>query len=92
MATIDITRSHSLGKEGAREAANAIANEIKNKISIKHHWEGDQLKFEGSGAKGTIQVDHSTVHVAVDLNLLLRNTMKGMIEEKINEYLKKYLG
>jgi putative polyhydroxyalkanoate system protein len=92
MATIDITRSHSLGKDGAREMVNAIVRELKNKIDIKHRWEGDELKFEGSGAKGTIQVDSSTVRVAVDLNFLLRKTMKGTIKEKINEYLEKYLG
>lgn len=91
MPAIDIKRSHNLGKEGARKAASAIAEELKNKVDVKQHWEGDDLKFEGSGAKGAIQVGDSTVRVAVDLNFFLRNTMKGAIEGKINEYLDKYL-
>lgn len=91
MATIDITRSHNLGKNGARRAANTIVEEIRNKISVNYRWEGDELKFEGSGAKGGIQVGDSAVRVAVDLSFLLRKTMKGTIERKINEYLDRYL-
>ena len=91
MATIDITRSHNLGKNGARRAANTTVEEIRNKISVNYRWEGDELKFEGSGAKGGIQVGDSAVRVAVDLSFLLRKTMKGTIERKINEYLDRYL-
>lgn len=90
MATIDIKRSHSLGKEGARQAAQSLADKLKEKLEIAYRWEGDVLKFDRSGASGKITVSESEVRVEVDLGMLMR-PMKGMVEEKVNHYLDKAL-
>ncbi len=90
MATIDIRRSHSVGKAAARTAAERIAERLKEKIDVRYHWEGDDLRLERTGAKGRIQVTNSEVRVEIDLNLALR-PIKGKIEEKANKYLDEFL-
>lgn len=86
MATIDITRKHSAGKDKAREVAESIAERLKDKIGITYRWAGDDLNFERTGAKGTIHVADDSVRVEVDLKMMLR-PMKGKIEGKIHQYL-----
>lgn len=90
MATIDVSRSHTMGKDRAREAAEGIAKRLENKLDIKYRWEGDDLKFERTGAKGTIFVTDDKVRVAVDLGMMLR-PMKGTVEQKIKQYLDEAL-
>jgi len=90
MATIDIKRPHSLGKDKAKEAAQAVADRLKEKLDIKYRWDGDTLKFERTGASGSIACTATDVRVQVDLNIMLR-PMKGKIEEKVNQYLGEYM-
>jgi putative polyhydroxyalkanoate system protein len=91
MATIDVTRSHSLGKDKARDAAEGIAKRLQSKLDVKYRWDGDDLKFERTGAKGRIHVSDASVRVEVDLGLMLR-PMKGKVEQKVHEYLDDALG
>ncbi len=90
MATIDITRQHTMGREGAKQAAENVAERLKEKIDVNYRWEGDTLRFQRKGADGRIQVRDADVRVEVELGLLLR-PMKGTITEKINDYLSRYL-
>ena len=90
MATIDIKRAHSIGKDKAREATQQIADRLKAKMDVTYRWEGDTLKFERTGASGTIKVSDTAVEVAVDLNMMLR-PMKGKVQEKIEHYFSEYL-
>jgi putative polyhydroxyalkanoate system protein len=90
MATIDIKRSHALGKDKARAAAEAVARRLKDKIDATYRWKGDDLEFERSGAKGRIAVSDTEVRVQVELGLLL-GPLKGKIEDKVHQYLDEYL-
>ncbi len=90
MATIDIRRSHSLGKDRAREAAEGIAKRLEHKLAVKYRWEGDDLRFERTGAKGRIHVSDDAVRVEVDLGMMLR-PMKGKVEQKVHQYLDEAL-
>jgi putative polyhydroxyalkanoate system protein len=90
MATIDIVRSHKLGRAEARKAVNKLAAEISKKLDAKTRWEGDTLEFNRSGAKGTIDVDDKKLRINVELGLML-SAMRGMIEKEINSYLDQYL-
>lgn len=91
MATIEISRSHWLGKDEAREAAEGIARRLESKLDVKYRWEGDDLRFERTGAKGRIHVADGAVRVEVDLGMMLR-PMKGKVEQKIHQYLDEALG
>lgn len=91
MATIDISRSHTLDKDEAKKRAESLAKGMEEKLGIRWQWDGDQIRFDApsgaaKGATGTVAVDPTTVRVQVDLPFMLR-AVKGMIESKITEKL-----
>jgi len=94
MATIDITRDHSLSKDAARLKAEELAKTLQSKLGIDWQWQGDALHFKASGGpakgtKGEVLVSDSNVRVQVDLPMLLR-VMKGAVEQKVNEKLSQF--
>ena len=91
MATIDVRRAHTIGKDKARAAAESVAERLRDKIQISYQWAGDDLRFERTGARGAIHVTDREVHVEIDLSLVLR-PMKGKIEGKVHKYLDEALG
>jgi len=96
MATIDIKRAHSLGKDVAREKAESLANGMKAKLGIEWTWQGDQIKFNApsgaaKGANGQVSVSDKEVRVEIDLPFLLR-AVKGTIEGRVNDELNKLMG
>ncbi|MBK8251740.1 MAG: polyhydroxyalkanoic acid system family protein [Polyangiaceae bacterium] len=96
MATIDIRRSHSLGKEVAKQKAETLAKGMESKLGIVWRWEGDNIKFNApsgaaKGATGQVTVSDSEVRVEIDLPFLLR-AVKGSIETRVNDELNKLMG
>jgi putative polyhydroxyalkanoate system protein len=96
MATIDIRRAHSLDKDEAKRRAEALAKGMEEKLGIRWHWEGSQIRFDApsgaaKGATGTVHVNPSDVRVEVDLPFLLR-AVKGTVESKITQKLDDLLG
>jgi len=90
MADIQVKRSHTLGKQQAREVAEQVAEKLKDRIQVKAHWDGDTLRFERKGASGFIAVSDDAVDVEISLALMFK-PMKGMIEGKVREYLDERL-
>ena len=91
MATIELRKAHTLGKDAARQKAEDLADRMKDKIGIEWVWAGDNINFEAKsgtakGAKGRVEVSSSEIAVYVDLPFLLR-PLKGMVESKIKERL-----
>jgi putative polyhydroxyalkanoate system protein len=96
MATIDIRRAHTLDKEEAKRRAEALAKGLEERIGIRWHWDGDQIRFDApsgaaKGAHGTVYVEPTDVRVEVDLPFLLR-AIKGTVESKITQKLDELLG
>jgi putative polyhydroxyalkanoate system protein len=96
MATIDISRSHTLGTEVAKERAEQLAKSMEQKIGIRWKWDGNRIQFDApsgaaKGATGTVSVDDASVRVEVNLPFLLR-AIKGTVESKINEKLDGLIG
>lgn len=90
MATVDITREHTLGKEVARERAQKLADKLAQKLGAKCTWQGDDLTFKRSGADGCISVSEHQVRVTVKLGLML-TPMAGMVKGEVDKALDKYL-
>jgi putative polyhydroxyalkanoate system protein len=91
MATIDISRAHTLDKDEARRRAETLAKSMEDKLGIRWRWEGDKIRFDApggaaKGTTGTVHVDPKDVRVEVDLPFLLR-AVKGAVESKINQKL-----
>ena len=95
MATIDIRRPHSLSKDEAKKRAEDLATELKSKLDLQWHWEGDVIRFEAPsgaarGTTGSVEVADSFVRVQVDLPFLLR-MLKSKVESKVSEKLDRLL-
>lgn len=95
MATIDITRNHSLPIDDAKSKAEELAKGMEQKFGIQWKWEGNTIRFDApggaaKGTKGEVAVSEKNVRVAIDLPFMLR-VMKGTIEEKVNEKLSTLL-
>ena len=95
MATIDISRSHSLPLDEAKKRAEELAKGMEQKLGLVWKWASDKIEFHApsgvaKGAKGSVSVSASAVRVEIDLPFMLK-MMKGTIEDKVNERLKELL-
>lgn len=91
MATIEISKSHTLSRDEARSKAEELAKGMEAKLGLVWKWVGDNIEFHApsgaaKGTKGQVRVGASEVRVEVDLPFVLR-VMKGSIEAKIHEKL-----
>ncbi len=91
MATIDITRNHTLPIADAKTKAEELAKGMADKFGIQWKWDGDTIRFDApsgvaKGTKGEVAVTDKTVRVAIDLPFMLK-MMKGSIEGKVKEKL-----
>ncbi|MBL8611233.1 MAG: polyhydroxyalkanoic acid system family protein [Myxococcales bacterium] len=91
MATIDISRGHTLPLDDAKKRAEDIARSMETKLGIQWKWDGNTILFEApsgaaKGTKGELKVTDKEVRVAIDLPFMLR-VMKGTIEDKVKEKL-----
>jgi putative polyhydroxyalkanoate system protein len=96
MATIDISRSHGLALDVAKERAEQLAKDLEGKIGIRWQWDGSLIRFKADrgtakGVNGSVTVTGSQVRVEIDLPLLLR-AMKGVIAGKVHDKLERLLG
>lgn len=96
MATIDISRKHSLGLDEAKKRAEGLAKDLEGQLGINWRWEGDNIAFKADsgaakGVKGKLDVSASDVSIAIDLPLLLR-AMKGSIASKVESRMDKLVG
>lgn len=72
MPHIDISRIHSLGLDGARRAAEAIAERLVAEFGVRFSWIGDTLHVEGRGVRGALEATPSVVRVTASLGLMAR--------------------
>jgi len=91
MATIEISKPHSLPKDEAKKKAEELAKSMETKLGLEWKWVGDNVEFHApsgaaKGTKGSVRVLDTSVQVSVDLPFMLK-MMKGTIEDKINEKL-----
>jgi len=86
MADIDIRRSHGLGLEGAREAADRMAEHLGRKFDLRGQWQGNTFGFERPGLSGFLAVTAKELHLSVSLGFLLK-ALRGSLERAIHEEL-----
>jgi putative polyhydroxyalkanoate system protein len=95
MATIDISRSHSLTKDDARKRAEEFAQTMQKRFDLDWRWTGDRIVFDAprgvaKGTKGSVEVGDKEVRVQIDLPFLLR-MLKSTVESKVHEKLELLL-
>ncbi len=90
MATIQITRQHSLDRESARAEVQKLADKLSQQLSASYNWQGDRLVFWRSGADGYVEIGDGEVALEIKLGMLL-TPLKGQIESTIRDYLDQHL-
>lgn len=90
MSDVRVTRSHTLGKERAMEAALNVAKRIEEKAQVQYRVVGDVIELSRSGGSGRIVVSDDSVTIEIKLGFAVR-PMKKLLESKIEEYFSRYL-
>ncbi len=90
MAHIDLTRTHDLGLDGARLAAEEVAAELRDEFPFRTHWDGDTLVARGAGFDAEFVTESDSVRVLVRLGMFLR-PMRRKIHGEIEAYLDRYI-
>ncbi|CAE6949303.1 MULTISPECIES: polyhydroxyalkanoic acid system family protein [Pseudomonas] len=90
MAKIVVERTHSLGRDAAREKAEYLAERLAERYDVRYRWNGDTLEFKRSGADGSIDVGDNNVLVKLNLGLLL-SALSPTIKREIETVLDKHL-
>lgn len=88
---MQIRREHKLGKAEVRQRVDDIAASLCVKYNLRSSWQGDHLKFTGSGVNGRISVDEQSIDVDVKLGMalmMLKGTIKSTIEGAMDKHLK----
>jgi len=91
MATISITRKHSLSHKKAKEVAEKIAKDLRKRFDLDYEWVGEHIEFERPGVTGRMHVGRDRIKLDVQLGLLL-GMLKPTIEREIDTQLDKLLG
>ena len=87
MATISISRNHTLPLETLRERVAPMQEKLRTKYKTESSWDNDStLSVKGPGVKGKLVFTSEHVSVELELGLMLR-PMKGKIEETITREL-----
>ncbi|MBU1221961.1 polyhydroxyalkanoic acid system family protein [Myxococcota bacterium] len=88
MASIDITRKHSLSNEDVKAKIESLRTELEKKYSLKCSWKNNEvLDIAGTGVKnGNITLSSGLVQIAINLTFL-GSPFKSKIETRINEYM-----
>jgi putative polyhydroxyalkanoate system protein len=91
MADIELTRSHSMGLDGGRDAVEDVAQQLELDLGVQYEWDDDQtLLFKGQGAEGQIDVHADAIRILINLSAFLQ-PMKGTLEKEAGNYLDQYL-
>jgi putative polyhydroxyalkanoate system protein len=91
MAVIDIRRKHGQSLKDAKAAVERVAKSVAREYGFAHEWHGNTLSFTRSGAKGTIKVLKTEVHIHAELGFLMA-ALKGVIESEITRKLDREFG
>ncbi len=91
MASISIRRRHQLGLDRARDLIGQLALSLEKDLNARWSWQGDELRFERTGASGLVRVGDDQLDVEVRLGLVLR-PLRETIAAQISDRLDRLLG
>lgn len=91
MAAIDVSRSHALGLDGARQVAADVAARLRRDYGVSTRWDGDSVHVEGRGITGRLDAAPDTVRVTARLGLAAR-PFRRALEREIQRELDRELG
>lgn len=90
MTQISVERKHSLGREAARQKAQALVDKLSREYDLKAEWKGDRVEVKRSGANGSVEIGDDSIRVELKLGMML-SMMGGTIKSEIERALDKAL-
>lgn len=93
LSAIEVSRKHRLGLVGARQAAEAIAQDMSERYQLECEWADEQeteLLFRGAGVQGSLTLSEASLNLDVRLGLLLL-PIRSVLEQEILDYLAHHL-
>ena len=72
MPDILITRPHALGPDGARRAADEVAERLRQEFGVTTRRDGDTVWVEGRGVRGRLDAGPDEVRIEASLGLAAR--------------------
>ena len=91
MADISLSRRHALGLEGARRAADGVAQRLSSEYGVRSAWDGDVLAVRGRGVTGELRVSERDVFVSARLGAFAR-AFRGALTREIEQELDRTIG
>jgi len=89
MATIVVRRKHDLGLAKAKRLAESVARKLRDDYGGSFAWDGNDLRFERTGATGSVAVTKEGFQVRVELGLLL-SPLRSRIEREIVAFCEQF--
>ncbi len=86
-----IRREHHFTHDEVRDKVDHLATDLNRRFGIRSHWEGDQLIFDGHGAKGKVTLGEDYVELNARLGLalkLMEPTLKNIIEQSLDDHIR----
>jgi putative polyhydroxyalkanoate system protein len=90
MPTISIAKKHALSHKKARDVAEKVAKDLKQRFELDYAWDGDAVEFERPGVSGSMRVGKDAITLDVQLGWMLA-PLKGTIEREIHAQLDKLI-
>jgi len=87
-----IRRDHNLGTDEAKRRVENVAADMTSRFNLTSRWEGDKMRFSGSGANGHITVTAESIEIQIRLGLaliMLESPIRLAIENSLDKYVAK---
>ncbi len=91
MARLEIAKKHALNHKHAKEAAQKVADDLKERFELNYAWKGNAIEFERPGLSGTMVVSKDEVRLKCELGMLL-SLLRPKLEAEIHKEFDKRFG
>ena len=91
MARMSIAKKHRLSLKKAKEAAQKVADDLKERFDLNYAWRGNAIEFDRPGLTGKMHVGKDEVRLDCELGLLL-SLLKPKLESEIDKEFEKRFG
>jgi putative polyhydroxyalkanoate system protein len=90
MASFSISKPYTMSREEVRDAAESLAEGLKDRHGLHYRWQGDTAVFSRSGLNGMLIIDDEEITVSVKLGLLA-SAFEKPLKKAVGEYLEQYV-
>lgn len=91
MSSIAIEKKHALSHKKAKECAEKVADDLRERFDLEYKWQGDRIEFKRPGLSGALRVGKNAVHLDCELGFVL-SLLKPKIEAQVHKEFDKYFG